>query len=136
MRQFAPPVPRSEALSSATNSCAGVRKVQVWTEAGIPHVTFRDISLYTSSYKIWGDPPSPVKAVTEATNAEAARIDGKILFNMANEMKMCDLDVNMAILIRGEGQPEEAAERHMVVLIYSLTGSKRSRLLKRAACRW
>ena len=77
-----------------------------------------------------------MKAVTEATNAEAARIDGKILFNMANEMKMCDLDVNMAILIRGEGQPEEAAEWHMIALIYSLTGSKRSRLLKRAACRW
>ena len=52
LRQFAPPVPRSEALSSATSSCAGVRKVQVWTEAGIPHVTFRDVSLYTSSYKI------------------------------------------------------------------------------------
>ena len=74
-----------------------------------------------------------MKAVTEATNAEAARIDGKILFNMTNEMKMCVLNMNMEILVRGEGQPEEAAEWHMVVLIYSLTESKRSRLLKRAA---
>ena len=75
-----------------------------------------------------------MKAVTEATNAEAARIDGKILCNMENEMKMCDLDVNMTILIRGEGQPEEAAGWHTVVLIYSPTKLKKFRLLTGAAC--
>ena len=61
-----------------------------------------------------------MKAVAETTNAEAASIDGKILFNMINERKMCVPNVNMVILISGEGQPEEAAEWHKIVhLIYS-----------------